>query len=117
MSEDSQNEGLDEMGGEVDDKLITNGWSITVGDLKAALSTVPDDYEVMLTCADVDEIDISNVNIDRLYPPSLGSNGLLVLGGGQILNSEYAYHVRMDVDHQIGTTSTWDERRLEWVKH
>lgn len=75
------------------------GWSITVGELRAAIENVPDDYEVMLTNAEVDDIEIANVNIESLYPPFEGASGLLVLGGGQILNYEYAYDERMDRGH------------------
>lgn len=95
------------MHGEVDDQLITSGWSITVGELKKAIVDLPDDYEVMLTNAEVDDCDISNVNIDGLYPPALGSVGLLILGGGQILNSEYAFHERMDAHHAVGGDKRW----------
>lgn len=90
-----------------DPALISSGWSITVGELRQALADIPDDYEVMLENADVDDIDISNVNINRLYPPALGSPGLVILGGGQILNSEYAYHARMDTHHEIGGDKHW----------
>lgn len=76
------------------------GWSITVGDLRRALDGVPDDYEVMLSNAEVDDCDISNVNVDSLYPPFEGAPGLLVLGGGQTLNHEYGYHERMDRGHE-----------------
>lgn len=100
----------DYMHGEVDDSLISDGWSITVAELKRALADVPDDYEVMLCNADVDDIDICNVNIDGLFPPALGSPGLLILGGGQILNLEYAYHDRMDAHHTVGGDSYWSTR-------
>lgn len=61
--------------------VTRGGWSITVGELKQAIAEIPDDYEVMLENAEVDEVDISNVNINRLYPPSAtGSPGLLILG-------------------------------------
>lgn len=95
------------MHGEVDDQIISNGWSITVAELKAALAEVPDDYEVMLTNAEVDDCEISNINIDVLYPPALGSPGLFLMGGGQIVTSEYAFHERMDAHHEVGGTKTW----------
>lgn len=97
----------DNMHGEVDDQLVSAGWSITVGELRRAIANVPDDYEVMLENADVDDCDISNININRLFPPALGSPGLLVMGGGQILNSEYAYHERFDTHMEIGGDKTW----------
>ena len=99
------------MNGEVDDQPIVRGWSITVRELKQAIAGIPDDYEVMLENAEVDECDISNVNINYLYPPALGSPGLLVLGGGQILNSEYGYHERMDAHHIIGGDQTWNTEK------
>lgn len=102
------------MHGEVDDSLISSGWSITVGELRAALANIPDDYEVMLCNAEVDDIDISNVNIDGLYPPALGSPGIFRLGGGWILNSEYAYDSRMDAHHEVGGDSRWQNGK--WVK-
>lgn len=108
------------MHGEVDDSLISRGWSITVGELKRALADIPDDYEVMLTNAEVDDIDISNVNIDGVYPPALGSPGIFRLGGGQIINSEYAYHARMDAHHAVGGDTYWttrDNPEGEWRSH
>lgn len=98
-----------------DESPILSGWSITVGELKRAIADLPDEYEVMLENADVDDCDISNVNINRVYPPSLGSPGLLILGGGQIVNSEYAYHQRMDVHHQVGGDKRW-RREGGWVE-
>jgi hypothetical protein len=87
---------------------ISRGWSITVGELKRAIADIPDDYEVMLENAEVDDIDISNVNINKLMPPSVtGSPGLLILGGGQILNSEYDYHNRLDAHHMLGGDKHW----------
>jgi hypothetical protein len=103
-----------------DDSLISSGWSITVGELKRALESIPDDYEVMLTNAEVGDIDISNVNIDGLWPPALGSPGIFRLGGGQIVNSEYAYEQRMDVHHQVGGDKYWTTRENpdgEWKDH
>lgn len=94
----------------MDDEInpISAGWSITVGELKRALADIPDDYEVMLTNAEVDDTDICNVNIDGLYPPSAtGSPGIFRLGGGQILNSEYDYWNRMDAHHSVGGDRYW----------
>jgi hypothetical protein len=95
---------------------ISLGWSISVAELKLALKDIPDDYEVMLENAEVDDIDISNVNINRLYPPtSTGSPGLLILGGGQILNSEYEYHNRMDAHHELGGDLWWHKEK-GWIE-
>lgn len=95
---------------------VCSGWSITVGELKKALADVPDDYEVMLENADVDDIEISNVNINRLYPPTAtGSVGLVILGGGQIVNSEYDYDNRMDAHHELGGDKHW-RREEGWVE-
>lgn len=88
----------------------SRGWSITVGDLRRALEGIPDDYEVMLTNADVVDTDISNINIDSLYRPYANSPGLLILGGGQVVNSEYAYHQRMDRGF------AGDDRSARWVE-
>lgn len=102
-----------------DESPIMSGWSITVGELRAAIEGVPDDYEVMLENAEVEDCEISSMHVYGLLPPSLGSVGLLVLGGGQIVTSEYAYLPRFDVwieakaghwknvplhDHQFGWT-------------
>ena len=85
------------------------GWSVTVDELRAALEGLPGDYEVMLSNAEVDDIDISGVNIDRLYPPYAGAPGLVVLGGGQILNHEYGFEQRMDRDHRgIEESKAWN---------
>ena len=100
-----------------DDAIISNGWSITIGELKKAISEIPDDYEVMLCNAEVEDIEISNVNIEAIYPPALGSPGILRLGGGQILNSEYAYDERMDVHHAIGGDKWWNSSKQEWKTH
>lgn len=119
-SEEVRRHREENMMGEVDDSLIVSGWSITVGELKRALADVPDDYEVMLTNAEVDDIDICNVNIDGLYPPALGSVGIFRLGGGQIVNSEYAYHARMDAHHEVGGDKYWTNRENpdgEWKAH
>lgn len=119
-SEEVRRHREENMHGEVDDSLISRGWSITVGELKRALADIPDDYEVMLTNAEVDDIDISNVNIDGVYPPALGSPGIFRLGGGQIINSEYAYHSRMDAHHAVGGDSYWttrDNPEGEWRSH
>lgn len=106
-SEEVRHHREDNMLGEVDDQLVCKGWSITVGELKRAIADIPDDYEVMLENADVDDCDISNININKLFPPALGSPGLLVMGGGQIVNSEYAYHERLDAHMDIGGDKSW----------
>lgn len=108
-SEEVRQHREEKMNGEVDDSFISSGWSITVGELKRALADIPDDYEVMLCNADVDDIDISDVYIDGLYPPALGSPGIFLLGGGQILNSEYAYDARMDAHHEVGGDKYWSD--------
>lgn len=87
------------------------GWSITAGELKRALADVPDDYEVMLENAEVDDMAISNVNIDRMLPPFKGSPGLVVLGGGQIVSWEYGYERRMEAVYGEKPDPTYIERR------
>jgi len=99
---------------------ISSGWSITVGELREAIRNIPDDYEVMLENAEVDDCEISNVNINLSYPPSAtGSPGLLVLGGGQIVTSEYDYHNRMNAHHTVGGDQWWNNHREDiprgWV--
>lgn len=85
---------------------IVSGWSMTVGELRAAIEGVPDDYEVMLENAEVADCEISSMHVYGLFPPALGSVGLLVLGGGQVVTSEYAYHPRFDV-WLDGTKGRW----------
>lgn len=92
----------------------SSGWSTTVGSLKAILRYVPNDYEVMLENADVDDCEIASLNVERMYPPVEDSPGLLVLSGGQTVSSEYGYHERMDEDHEVGTALRWIERKNRW---
>jgi len=95
---------------------LSSGWSITVGELKKAIADIPDDYEIMLENAEVDDIDISNININRLMPPTpTGSPGILILGGGQILNAEYDYDLRLDAHLDIGGDKYW--YKGEWKKN
>lgn len=97
---------------------LSNGWSITVGELKKAIADIPDDYEVMIANADVGDIEIANVHIDAVYPPSAtASPGLLILGGGQILNAEYDYDNRMDAHHAMGGSQYWNAVHQKWEKH
>lgn len=73
----------------------SRGWSITVEQLRKALEDIPDDYEVMLENADVGDIEICGAHLSLVFPPTETSPGLLVLGGGQILNYEYGYDERL----------------------
>jgi hypothetical protein len=95
---------------------VSNGWSITVKELKLALESVPDDYEVMLSCTnEVEDMDICTVHIDRMYPPSItGSVGLFILNGGQGVNSEYDYDNRMDAHLELGGSPHWNDRTQTW---
>lgn len=92
----------------------SSGWSTTVGTLKKILRYVPDDYEVMLENADVDDTEIATLSVQRMYPPTEDSPGLLVLSSGQTVSSEYGYHERMDADHEVGTSLHWVERKNRW---
>lgn len=92
----------------------SSGWSTTVGTLKRILRHVPDTYEVMLENADVEDIEIATLHVQRMYPPTQDSPGLLVLSSGQTVSTEYGYHDRMDEDHEVGTTLHWIERRDRW---
>lgn len=94
---------------------MSYGWSITVGELKAALKDIPDDYEVMLENAEVGDIEIADLRPSRIYPPTpMGSPGLVILSGGQIVNSEYDYDNRMDAHHEIGGDKHWDSVNKRW---
>lgn len=101
------------------------GWSITVGELRKAIEGVPDEYEVMLEDADVDDCEISSIRVNHLYPPFEGAPGLLVMGGGQIVTYEYGYEERMDISFGDAPERTkeelralkskfWDTERGEW---
>lgn len=104
------------MMGEVDDQPIIHGWSINIGQLKKAISDLPDDYELMVTCSDVDDCEIAETHIDSLYPPALESPGLLILSTGQTVTSEYAFHPRMDAYHQSSAgVKQWSEEKLQWL--
>lgn len=111
MSENSQEEGIEENHGEIDDRPLTNGWSMTVGELKAALKDIEDDYEVFIDLGDC-EINTAHLSTAGLFRPSLGSNGLFILDAGQVVSTEYGYHSRMDVDHSIGCNLYWNGK--EW---
>lgn len=103
------------MGGKVDDQPIVRGWSIDIGQLKKAIANMPDDYELMVTCSEVDDCDIAETHIDSLYLPALGSPGLLILSTGQTVSSEYAFHARMDAYHQSNRgVKHWSEEKQEW---
>lgn len=100
-----------------DDALIVHGWSIDVGNLRKAIQDLPDDYELMVTCSDVDDCEIAEAHIDSVYPPSLGSPGLLIITTGQTVTSEYAFHERMDVFHMTGAgVKLWSEEHEVWYK-
>ena len=93
-----------------------HGWSMSVGEIKKALSSVPDDYEIMVDNAEVDDCEIAEVHIRNMYPPALDSPGLVILSCGQVVTSEYDYHPRMDADHMIGGTLWWNSQTQEWRK-
>lgn len=98
-----------------DDSTISYNWSINIGQIKKAIADLPDDYELMVTCSDVDDCEIAETHIDSVYPPSLGSPGLLVLTTGQTVTSDYAFHARMDAYHSTGSgVLLWSEEKQEW---
>ena len=69
----------------------------------------------MITCSDVDDCEIAEAHIDSLYPPALGSPGLLVFTSGQTVTSEYGFHPRMDAYHQTGSgVKNWSEEDEAW---
>lgn len=90
------------------DKTPSSGWSMKVSELKRALRYVPDNYEVMLENGDVDDCEIATLHVTRMYPPTDDSPGLLVLSQGQVVSYEYAYHDRMDEDHNLGVAFSWN---------
>ena len=62
MSENSQEEGIEENNGEIDDRFLTNGWSMSIGELRAAIKDLPDDYEVFI---DLGECEILSCQIRK----------------------------------------------------
>ncbi|AUV60686.1 hypothetical protein HOS75_gp044 [Gordonia phage SteveFrench] len=96
----------------------SNKWSTSVGEMKAALEGLPDDYEIVLENADVDDINIAELRIIHLFPPTpYGNAGLVVLGQGQVVSGEYDYETRLDV--QLHTedsgVKTWNEEARRWT--
>ncbi|WP_424863031.1 hypothetical protein [Streptomyces sp. MMS24-I29] len=87
--------------------------SVTVGELRKAIADLPDDYEVVLDDADVDDCEIAEVYIASQHPPALGTPGLLVLKSGQIISSEYHYGPRLDVSFEFPQPS-WNTRTQTW---
>lgn len=100
---------------EDDFKHTSNGWSLTVGDLKKMLADMPDDYEVMI---DEGDCEIASAYADRYYDRTpMGSTGILVLGMGQVVSSEYDYHNRLDVALDTGLgDSRWDPKEQRWIR-
>lgn len=92
------------------------GWSMTVGEMRKAIADVPDDYEIVIDAADVDDCEIAEAKIRDLYPPALGSSGLLVVTCGQVISSEYFYHDRMDAGHMSAGYPYWDSKAEKWVQ-
>lgn len=91
------------------------GWSITVAEMKEAIKDVPDDYEIVMDNAEVDECEIASVTIADMYPPALGAAGLVVLRGGQVISAEYDYHVRLDASFDFPSDS-WNDREWVWKR-
>ena len=111
---------------------------MSVGELRASIADVPDDYEVVLDNAEVDDCEISAVRVVALHEAVttddpcvmddddwcfkhaheerryVNAPGLLVLGGGQIISSEYAYHYRLD-RWLMGSLGRWPARPYEWI--
>ncbi|AVD99181.1 hypothetical protein SEA_ADGERS_87 [Gordonia phage Adgers] len=95
----------------------SNKWSVSVGEMKAALANVPDDYEIVLESADVDDLNIAELNIIHLYPPTpQGNAGLVILGQGQVVSAEYDYENRHEtyLYYPDSGVKTWDEPAKEW---
>lgn len=101
--------------------MAQKNWSMTVGEMRAAIDGVPDDYEIVLDNAEVDDCEISNVSVDIRLDPALDCPGLLVLRGGQIISSEYEYHARLDACLQFNVGWSWGnvplyDHEFKWVK-
>lgn len=96
--------------------LTPQGWSLSVGTLLHALKDLPSDTEVMLSNAEVGDIDIADLHIETLYPEArgIGAPPILVLGSRQVVSSEYAYPQRMDAAHLLGNDSRWDDKSNTW---
>ncbi|QOR56229.1 hypothetical protein SEA_LINETTI_85 [Gordonia phage Linetti] len=95
----------------------SNKWSASVGEMKAALENVPDDYEIVLENADVDDLNIAELRIGHLFPPTPhGNNGLVVLSQGQVISAEYDYENRHDtfLEYPQSGVMRWDEAKKIW---
>ncbi|WP_181273617.1 hypothetical protein [Brevibacterium oceani] len=93
-----------------------HNWSMTIGEMRAAITDLPDDYEIVLDGADVSDCDIAEMHIDSVYDPALDAPGLLVLTAGQTISEDYHYHPRLDVELEIGTAPRWDETDRTWSR-
>lgn len=93
---------------------VVRRWSVTVGELRAALDGVPDDYEVVLTNADVDDCEIAGLEVDQMFPPALDAPGILTLHQRQIITSEYHFHPRLDVSFKM-PTPRWYPHEQAWL--
>ncbi|QRI45560.1 hypothetical protein SEA_EKHEIN_86 [Gordonia phage Ekhein] len=105
------------VGNDPENMKWSNKWSASVGEMKAALANVPDDYEIVLDGADVDSCEIGELRIAHLFPPTPhGNAGLVVLNQGQVVTAEYDYHERLDtyLDHPESGVKVWDEPAKEW---
>lgn len=99
------------------DSPWSNKWSIGVGEMKKALADIPDDYEIVLENADVDDLNIAEVNIVHLFPPTPhGNAGLVVLGQGQVISGEYDYENRLEtwLHYSESGVKRWDEGSMTW---
>jgi len=95
----------------------SNRWSIQVGEMKRALADIPDDYEIVLSNADVDELSIAELNITYLHPPTPhGNAGLVILEQGQVVTDEYDFEQRMEtwLHYPQSGVKVWDEAEQVW---
>jgi hypothetical protein len=93
-----------------------NGWSITVGEMKKALENIPDDYEIVIENCEVGDCEISGAAIYLNFPPENDGVGLIVLGGSQVITSEYNFHERMDAWLWLSSNPVlrWDSQAKAW---
>lgn len=87
---------------------------MTVGEMKEAIKDLPDDYEVVIDGADVEDCEIAELHLDSLYTPHLDHTGLVVLSAGQPISEDYDYHVRLDVALDYDKGVRWDEENKRW---
>lgn len=99
---------------EDDAPICSDGWSISLRELRAAIKGLPDEWEVVLDAADVEDCEIAALHVHGRHGPTDQTCGLLVLSAGQVISSEYDYHRRLDASFEDPSHPRWDEETASW---